>query len=147
VIYPGSEGKSWGPVFRDALLEFEDQGLVRGDVELHVRPQGWLGQGPSKDPNYNGMVLHAALKVDSHSTGLHKGENVPVVSLAFLLEAPIGLMDESDLPFPRTGSFTDPRVSHHLRELLETQGYAHPATLTAAGELLDRAGTGNILNV
>jgi len=57
--------------------------LVRGDVELHVRQKDWHSH--SQDPNYNGVVLHAALEVDSTSTGLQSGRDTPVVSLAGLL--------------------------------------------------------------
>ena len=83
VIYSGREGKAAGPNFRDAILEVEGQGLVRGDVELHVRQKDWHSH--SQDPNYNGVVLHAALEVDSTSTGLQSGRDTPVVSLAGLL--------------------------------------------------------------
>jgi len=34
VVYPGRSGVTAGPDFRDALLEVEGVGLVRGDVEL-----------------------------------------------------------------------------------------------------------------
>ena len=39
VIYCGRPGTGPGPDFRDAVLEEEGVGLVRGDVELHVRQQ------------------------------------------------------------------------------------------------------------
>ena len=140
VIYPGREGKAWGPDFRDALLEFEGQGLVRGDVELHVRQRDWHGHGHSQDPNYNGVVLHAALEVDSPSTGLHNGENVPVVSLAPLLDAPIDSIDEPGQSSPEIESSADSRISQDLWDLLEARGYPRPTTAAEAGDLLDRAG-------
>ena len=37
VVYPGRPGVTAGPDFRDALLEVEGVGLVRGDVELHIK--------------------------------------------------------------------------------------------------------------
>ena len=33
----------------------------REEVELHVRQKDWHSHGHSQDPNYNGVVLHAAL--------------------------------------------------------------------------------------
>ena len=92
-----------------------------------------------RDPNYNGVVLHAALEVESDSTGLHSGGNVPVVSLASLL-------DEADHPDQdpdhETGAGEDDQagVSGNLWNLLEPLGYPCPATKAQAGELLDRAG-------
>ena len=129
VIYPGREGRAAGPDFRDAILEFEGQGLVRGDVELHVRQKDWHSHGHSSDPNYNGVVLHAALEVDSAATGLQSGRDTPVVSLAPLLaqidgQAPGG----------------DAAVGMELWELLDQQGYPRPQTAGQAGALLDWAG-------
>ena len=138
VVYPGREGGP-GPDFKDAILEMEGQGLVRGDVELHVRQRDWSSHGHTQDPNYNGVVLHAALEVESDSTGLHSGGNVPVVSLASLL-------DEADHPDQdpdhETGAGEDDQagVSGNLWNLLEPLGYPCPATKAQAGELLDRAG-------
>jgi hypothetical protein len=134
VVYPGREGGP-GPDFKDAILEMEGQGLVRGDVELHVRQRDWSSHGHTQDPNYNGVVLHAALEVESDSTGLHSGGNAPVVSLASLL-------DEADHPDQEPGAGEDDQagVSGNLWNLLEPLGYPCPATKAQAGELLDRTG-------
>ena len=138
VVYPGREGGP-GPDFKDAILDMEGFGLVRGDVELHVRQRDWSSHGHTQDPNYNGVVLHAALEVESDSTGLHSGGNAPVVSLGSLL-------DEADLadqdPDQETGAGEDDQagVSGNLWNLLEPLGYPRPATEAQAGELLDRAG-------
>ncbi len=134
VVYPGREGGA-GPDFKDAILEMEGQGLVRGDVELHVRQRDWSSHGHTQDPNYNGVVLHAALEVESGSTGLHSGGNAPVVSLASLL-------DEADHPDqePDAGEDDQAGVSGNLWSLLGPLGYPCPATKAQAGELLDRAG-------
>ena len=50
VIYPGRVGTTAGPDFRDAVLEEEGVGLVRGDVEVHVRQRDWDSHGHGKDP-------------------------------------------------------------------------------------------------
>ena len=55
-------------------------------MELHVRQGDWKNHGHSKDLNYNDVVLHAAWEVDSQSTDLKRGNHVPVVSLAPLLD-------------------------------------------------------------
>ncbi len=147
VIYPGREGKAAGPDFRDAILEFEGQGLVRGDVELHVRQRDWHSHGHSSDPNYNGVVLHAALEVDSAATVLQSGRDTPVVSLEPLLEplrfpmggAAVGPAWETQDHFGnRPGGV--PRAGMGLWELLERKGYSRPRTAVEAGELLDLAG-------
>ena len=142
VVYPGREGGP-GPDFKDAILEMEGFGLVRGDVELHVRQRDWSSHGHTQDPNYNGVVLHAALEVESDSTGLHSGGNAPVVSLASLLDEadhqdPGAVA--SDAGEPGAGEDDQAGVSGNLWRLLESLGYPCPSTMAEAGELLDRAG-------
>ena len=78
-------GHTAGPDFRDALLEVEGVGLVQGDVEIHVRQRDWKSHGHGDDPRYNGVVLHAALDVQSSSTQLQSGQNALVISLAALM--------------------------------------------------------------
>jgi hypothetical protein len=125
VLYPGRPGTGAGPDFRNALLEVEGVGLVRGDVEIHRRQQDWEAHGHGDDPNYNGVVLHAALETDASATRVPSGQPVPVVSLAPLLD------DEAAGAAP---------VDSVLWGLLERQGYPRPATAAGIGDLLDRAG-------
>ena len=126
VIYPGRPGLTAGPDFRDALLEVEGVGLVRGDVEIHIRQQDWSAHGHGDDPRYNGVVLHAALETQPADTKLQSGGTAPVVSLA-------PLMDVS--PPPPEELSTSP-----LWEFLAPLGYPRPETLEEAAALLDRAG-------
>ena len=125
VIYPGRSGTAAGPDFLDALLEVEGVGLVRGDVEIHVRQSDWRHHGHGQDPNYNGVVLHAALKVESSTTDLRSGQQAHVVSLEPLLGTPEP---------PEAG----PNAA--LWEVLGRQGYCRPETSGEAAALLDQAG-------
>ena len=125
VLYPGRPGHTAGPDFRDALLEVEGVGLVQGDVEIHIRQRDWKSHGHGGDPRYNGVVLHAALEVQSATTRLQSGQSGPVISLASLME------DED----PETGDQGGP-----LWEILSGQGYPRPASAVEMGVLLDRAG-------
>ena len=126
VIYPGRPGLTAGPDFRDALIEVEGVGMVRGDVEIHIRQQDWKAHGHEDDPRYNGVVLHAALETQPADTRLQSGGTAPVVSL-------VPLMDDS-LPTP------EERSGSPLWELLAPLGYPKPETLEEAASLLDRAG-------
>ena len=143
VIYSGREGTAAGPDFRDAILEIEGQGLVRGDVELHVRQKDWRSHGHSSDPNYNGVVLHAALEVDSESTGLQSGQETPVVSLAQLLNSEdldiYGGAGQTQIE-PENEPGGGAASGMGLWALLDRKGYARPKTAAEAGAMLDRAG-------
>jgi hypothetical protein len=80
VLYPGRLNRAAGPDFRDALLLRGDGRLLRGDVEVHLSPQGWDDHGHTADPRYRGVLLHlvAAEAPPSPSTP-------PQVALAALL--------------------------------------------------------------
>ena len=125
VLYPGRTGTAAGPDFRDALLEVEGVGVVRGDVEIHLRGKDWAAHGHSDDPNYNGVVVHGALRVDEQATRLHSGATVPVIGLDGLLTG-----KDDDAPTP----------AFDLWPLLARKGFPRPTSKQEAGELLDRAG-------
>ncbi len=130
VLYPGRAGTAAGPDFRDALLEVEGLGLVQGDVELHVRQQDWYAHGHAEDPNYNGVVLHAALETSPQVTRLQSGHLAPVISLTSLLNsAPAPAPDREEA-----------RDSGRIWNLLELRGWPRPADAAELGELLDAAG-------
>ena len=123
VVYAGRSGTSAGPDFLDALLEVEDQGLVRGDVELHIKQRDWDAHGHGEDPHYNGVVLHGVLRVNSEATRLHGGGQAPVVDLGALLEA---------------NPAQEPPLD--LWEMLARRGFPRPGSMAEAGNTLDRAG-------
>ena len=87
VIYPGRVGTTAGPDFRDAVLEEEEVGVVRGDVEVHVRQRDWDSHGHGMDPRYNGVILHVVATMDKEYSTLRSGTRVPVLSLAPLLHS------------------------------------------------------------
>ena len=132
MLYPGRPGTSAGPDFRDAVLEVEGLGLVQGDVELHLRQQDWYNHGHHGDPNYNGVVLHAALETVPQTTNLFNGQRAPTISLASLL-------DEALTPALSQGE-REEEENQGLWELLERKGWRRPADAAGMGQLLDTAG-------
>ena len=126
VVYPGRLGTAAGPDFRDALLEVEGLGLVRGDVELHIKQSDWDSHGHGGDPNYNGVVFHGALEVHSEETRLQSGGQAPVVDLSALL-------DEEEEGGTR-GQGLD------LWQVLARRGVARPGSINDAEAVLDWAG-------
>ena len=130
VLYPGRHGTSAGPDFRDALLDVEGLGLVRGDVEIHRRQRDWDSHGHGDDPNYDGVTVHGVVEADTPETPLHSGGRAFVLSLADLLE-------ESEEAEPADTS--DAQVADSLWDRLGHRGYDRPASAEEAGVLLDRA--------
>ncbi len=138
VLYPGRASAAAGPDFRDALLEVEGLGLVQGDVELHVRQQDWYAHGHADDPNYNGVILHAALETSPQVTRLQSGHQAPVISLTSLLDDEDGA--ETRAGDTDTTEPTTDQSSGDIWAILEQRGWPRPATAAGLGELLDAAG-------
>ena len=136
VLYPGRPGTAAGPDFRDALLDVEGLGMVRGDVEIHRRQRDWEAHGHGDDPNYNGVVIHGALEVEEPETILHSGASAPVVSLSDLL---------GELTEIEPDQSADDDVTEGLWDALARHGYQRPGDRAEAGELLDRAGDDRFL--
>ncbi|TMB67851.1 MAG: DUF2851 family protein [Chloroflexi bacterium] len=81
VIYRGRAGGGRGPDFRDALIGAPG-GLLRGDVELHVRSSDFYRHGHHRDPAYGGVVLHLVFWDDERRpTALPGGKTAPVAAL------------------------------------------------------------------
>jgi hypothetical protein len=64
VLYPGRPAGGPGPDFRDAVLKGPDGQVMRGDVEIHVRPSGWRAHRHHMDPRYNGVAFHITARAD-----------------------------------------------------------------------------------
>ena len=146
VLYPGRPGTAAGPDFRNALLHFEDEGVVQGDVEIHIRQQDWYAHGHRDDPNYNGVVLHAALDLHPGPTQRQSGGEVPVVSLASILPEGGGPAgddregDDREGDGEGDGSGGCQGQGGAVWGILEGLGYPRPDSPGEMAALLDRAG-------
>ena len=128
VLYTGRRGSEAGPDFRDALLYREDVGLVRGDVELHLRPGDWNSHGHGADHRYNGVVLHGVLTGPGAPPLLRNGAKAPAVCLQSLLETP---------PPSKRGPS---KQRSFLWSIMASHGYPEPLNRSGAQETLLEAG-------
>ncbi len=60
VIYPGRINDDQGADFRDAVIA-TSQGLVKGDIELHVKSSDWRVHHHHQNPAYNRVILHVVM--------------------------------------------------------------------------------------
>lgn len=123
VLYAGRQSSAAGPDFRDALVQVSGEGRLTGDVEIHRRQRDWEVHGHHRDPNYNCVVLHAALATDAAQTVLASGGAAPVVSLEPLAARPA---PSSPVPDPW--------------RLLKRHGYRKPSDSPGLARLLELAG-------
>ena len=87
VRHPGKWNFLGGPDFKGARLRFDDGPEAVGDVELHLRADGWAGHGHAADRAYDGVVLHVVLfpPEPGHVTRGGNGQDIPVLVLLPLL--------------------------------------------------------------
>jgi hypothetical protein len=82
VLYRGLRGRGPGPDYRDAVIR-APWGVLKGDVELHVRASDFRRHGHHRDAAYDGLALHLVHWHDEQEeTALAGGRRVPVAALA-----------------------------------------------------------------
>ena len=89
IIYPGRINNDQGADFRDVVMA-ANQGLVIGDIEIHIKSSDWQAHRHHLNPQYNRVVLHVVMKHDRKTaTHLENGRSVPILALDKYTEGPI----------------------------------------------------------
>ena len=60
IIYPGRINDDQGADFRDAVIA-TSRGLIKGDIEVHIKSSGWQAHRHHCDPVYNRVILHVVM--------------------------------------------------------------------------------------
>ena len=81
IIYPGRTNDDRGADFRDAVIA-TSQGLIKGDIEVHVKSSSWRAHCHHQDPIYNRVILHVVMWRDTEvATNLQNGRDIPILAL------------------------------------------------------------------
>lgn len=124
VLSPGHWNESAGPDFRHAHLVIGGV-EVRGDIEIHIRDDGWHCHGHDRDPAYNQVILHIALWDVGHLKPLVRadGHPIPCLYLYYQLKWPLErLLNMIDLDlYPYRPHLGAGRCSHALFQKLAPQ--------------------------
>ncbi|MFC2072976.1 DUF2851 family protein [Chloroflexota bacterium] len=89
VIYPGRKNDDRGADFRDAVIA-TSRGLIRGDIEVHVKSSGWRDHRHHQDAVYNRVILHVVMWHSTNTaTNLENGREVPILALDKYVKVPI----------------------------------------------------------
>lgn len=116
VLHPGFASAEGGPDFRGAVLRFDNEKPVVGDVEIDLQSSGWRAHGHDKNPAFKNVILHVIWE-----TGPARSGQLIELPLKNVLDAPLtelalALENETRLPASLRGKCSAP-----LRELAAPQ--------------------------
>ena len=81
VWHPGFWNHEPGPDFRDAMIQIDDDPVLRGDVEVDVELGGWKAHGHDRNPMFANTILRVVFDLPSKS-------KAPVLPLKPHLDGP-----------------------------------------------------------
>jgi len=88
IIYPGRINDDQGADLLDAVIA-TSHGLIKGDIEVHVKSSGWRAHHHHQDQTYNRVILHVVMWRDTEvATNLQNGEKVSILALHKYIKSP-----------------------------------------------------------
>ncbi len=81
IIHQGKRNGGAGPDFLGAAIVFPDGRMRRGDIEIHLRREGWRHHGHRWDPRYRQVILHVISAGSLEAVTQEQWRVVPTVSL------------------------------------------------------------------
>ncbi len=122
VLHPGFASREPGPDFRNALIQFDHQPAISGDIEVDLQTSGWHGHGHDRNPAFRQVILHVIWETGGKET-------LPTLALKDILDTPLTELSEwlgsesaQQLPLELTGQCCAPLsqlTAEALRELLQ----------------------------
>ena len=126
IIYPGRINDDRGADLRDAVI-LSRRGLLKGDIEVHVKSSSWWAHRHHQDSFYNRVILHVVFWHDTEAAvSLQNGQKVPTLALHRFIDHRSDRQD-NEAALPADG----PMPCRHAL------GFRHEGVI---GELLDIAG-------
>ncbi len=81
IIYPRRSNDDQGPDFRDAIIATK-RGVIKGDIEVHVKSSDWRAHRHHQNPAYNWVILHVVVWHNNKAaTTLQNGGSIPILAL------------------------------------------------------------------
>jgi hypothetical protein len=88
IVYAGRPNDDRGADFRDAVIGTR-RGLLKGDIEIHIKSSGWWAHHHHQDPAYNRVILHVVFWHDvKTAVVLQNGQEVPTLALQRYIKIP-----------------------------------------------------------
>jgi len=120
IIYPGRINDGHGADLRDAAI-VTSQGLIKGDIEVHVKSSGWRAHRHQQNPTYNRVILHVVMWRDTEvTTNLQNGGKISILALNKYLGSPAS--QRSNLVYsPATLNMPCHQAREHLPRRIITE--------------------------
>jgi len=113
IVYPGRINDNRGADFRDAVIA-TNKGLIKGDIEIHVKSSDWQAHRHHQDPVYNRVILHVVMWHNiKAATNLQNGKDIHTLVLQKYVKSPIGQWLDRIEP-PATPNMPCLKVPEHL---------------------------------
>ncbi len=84
VLHPGFISREGGPDFRKAVLQWQDEPPVFGDVEIDLQAAGWRAHGHDQNPAFENVRLQVVWEPPGKIS-----TTLPILSLADVLDCPL----------------------------------------------------------
>lgn len=126
IIYPGRINAEQGADFRDAVIA-TNRGVIKGDIEIHVKSSDWLAHRHHRNSQYNQVILHVVMWHDAKAATKHQnGESIPTLALNKYIKTPINQrLSETEPPVTLSMpclKATEPLTTGMLTEFLDSTG-------------------------
>jgi hypothetical protein len=77
ILHPGFLNREGGPDFRGAVVRFDDDLPLTGDVEVDLEANGWHAHGHDTNPNFKNVILHVIWNGGEASGKAHSRNQLP----------------------------------------------------------------------
>ena len=84
ILHPGFLNVEGGPDFRGAVIQFDNQTPLSGDIEVDLQPAGWHAHGHDVNPNFRSVILHVVWAAPRKSSA-----GPPALAISDALDAPL----------------------------------------------------------
>ena len=82
VLHPGFWNHGAGPDFRGAVVQFDRDPPVSGDVEVDLHSTGWRGHAHDRNPSFASVKLHVVWEGETNTS-------IPTLALKAVIDAPL----------------------------------------------------------
>lgn len=89
VLHPGFWNHEAGPDFQNALVQFDQDPPLSGDVEIDLLPRCWTQHHHAGNPTFRNVRLHVVWEGDGPAT-----DGMPTLPLSDSLDAPAEVLSE-----------------------------------------------------